>query len=190
MIMKSAPDPSSGEPTVGFIGHYEKPVDEKSRMIVPSKFRKPLRSQELILTRWFDGALALFPVDNWSQMAVAISRRPLYSPQERNMRLTFFSSAVPQTMDNQGRVALNEDMKEFAGIESKVVLLGDWDKIQIWSHYRYRDFRKTNDVSLDEEYEKVLASLAGGQPAGMGAETAASPVVPGGGGHPTEDDET
>ncbi len=189
MILKSAPDPNTGESTVGFIGQYEKPVDEKSRIIIPSKFRKPLRSQELILTRWFDGALALFPSDNWSRMAVAISQRPLYSPQQRNMRLTFFSSAVPQTMDSQGRIALNEDMKDFAGIESKAVLLGDWDKIQIWSHLRYKDFRKKNDVNLDEEYEEVLASLASGQAVGAAAGNVAAPVGEGSDQHLNNDDE-
>lgn len=161
MIFTQSSKPN--ESGLWLIGKSEKSLDEKNRLVIPSIFRKALGSEELILTRWFDGALALFPASVWKPMAKAIGQMPLFSPRQRRMRLTFFSGAIPQYMDNQGRIVLSDEMKDYAGIESEAVLLGDWDKIQIWSKHRYKDFRKRNDISLDEEYEETLARLAAGQ---------------------------
>lgn len=184
------------EAAAWLIGRYDKSVDEKSRLVIPSSFRKVLASRELILTRWFDGALALFPADVWRRMAEAINDMPLDTAGQRNMRLTFFSSAVPQFMDSQGRIVLGEEMKDYAGIESDAVLLGDWDRLQIWAHYRYKDFRKKNDVFLDEQYEDVLARVATGESPRTSVEQpskAVTTVAPPGDHDnqaPTENDET
>ncbi len=159
--MSVTPRASASQSDLWLIGQAEKSLDQKNRLVIPSIFRKALGSEELVLTRWFDGALALFPASVWRRMAEAIGRMPLFSPRERSMRLTFFSGALTQYMDNQGRIVLSDDMKEYAGIESQAVLLGDWDK------HRYRDFRKRNDVFLDQVYEATLARLAAGQNASI-----------------------
>ncbi|MFH1738296.1 MAG: hypothetical protein ABIH23_04765 [bacterium] len=139
------------------IGHYEKPVDGKSRLVVPSGFRKPLQSQELILMQWYDYALALFPFSIWEPLAERVKRKSISGGRKkRGTRLSFFSGAFSQYMDNQGRIVLSKDMKEYAGIESEVIVLGDGDKIQLWAPYRYKDFRKEHDVFLSEGLDEIL----------------------------------
>ena len=56
---------------------------------------------------------------------------------------------------SQGRIVISDDMKDFAGIESKTVLVGDWDKIQIWSHYGYRDFKRRNQDNPNKYGEAI-----------------------------------
>ena len=164
--------------TSWLIGHYEKPVDNKSRLVIPSIFRKPLQPQELVLTQWYDYALALFPLSVWKPLAEKVKRMSLSGGRKkRGTRLSFFSGAFSQYMDNQGRIVLSKEMREYAGIESEAVVLGDGDKIQIWAPHRYKDFRKEYDVFLNEGLDEILEETCSttNPPIGDGKEGMSAP---------------
>lgn len=50
-----------------FMGEYNHTIDDKGRIIMPSKFRDGL-SNEFVITRGMDCCLAIYPIDAWKEI--------------------------------------------------------------------------------------------------------------------------
>ena len=53
-------------------------------------------------------------------------------------------------MDKQGRILLPSVLREFAGLEKDVVLVGVASRIEIWSRDRWNESISTYDDDMDE----------------------------------------
>ena len=138
-------------------GRYEKTLDSKARLIVPKELRKRIGDSPLVLVKWFDRSLALFPEENWEAQALALSRLGSTTEAARATRRQFFGGAQAISFDNQGRITIPDFMVKFAYLDRDALLIGDWDKIEIWSLPRYREQEDRDDVNLDQRYEEALA---------------------------------
>lgn len=146
----------------GLYGRYEKTLDSKNRVIIPNTLRKKLRGEGLILVGWFDRCLALFPASRFEGIAERINRLQVFSEDVRGMRRQLFGSAFSVEFDNQGRISLPDYLLRFAFINGSrdVVLLGDYDKIEIWPRSRFEEFDEKYRVNLNNEYEQTLSRIA------------------------------
>ena len=146
----------------GLYGRYEKTLDSKLRVIIPNVLRKKLRGEDLILVGWFDRCLALFPASRFEEIAEKISRLQVFSEDVRGMRRQLFGSAFSVEFDNQGRISLPDYLLHFAFINGSrdVVLIGDYDKIEIWPRARFEEFDEKYRVNLNRDYEQTLARIA------------------------------
>lgn len=145
------------------IGSYEKNIDPKLRILLPSQFRDKLGDHPLIMVRWLKRSLAIFPEDNWLPLAESISKLDLYNDFGLTVRHQFFGHAREIKMDKkEGRIIVPPDMAEYARLNGKIMILGDWDKITIWNYTYYQDQVAVDDVTLTERFPEVL-QLAKGQ---------------------------
>jgi len=144
------------------IGTYERNIDSKSRLGLPQQFRDKLGSSPLIIVRWLKRSLAIFPEDNWLPYAESISRLDLYTDMGLTVRHQMFAHAREVSMDKEGRIVVPPDMVDYARLDGKVMVLGDWDKITVWSSTYYKDQVAIDDVTVSERFPEVL-QLAKGQ---------------------------
>jgi len=146
----------------GLYGRYGKSLDSKNRVIIPNVLRKKLGGEELILVGWFDRCLALFPASRFEEIAARINRLQVFSEDVRGMRRQLFGSAFSVEFDNQGRISLPDYLLRFAFINGSrdVVLIGDYDKIEIWPRARFEEFDEKYRVNLNNEYEQTLSRIA------------------------------
>lgn len=146
----------------GLYGRYGKSLDSKNRVIIPNVLRKKLGGEELILVGWFDRCLALFPASRFEEIAGRINRLQVFSEDVRGMRRQLFGSAFSVEFDNQGRISLPDYLLRFAFINGSrdVVLIGDYDKIEIWPRARFEEFDEKYRVNLNNEYEQTLSRIA------------------------------
>ena len=146
----------------GLYGRYGKSLDSKNRVIIPNVLRKKLRGEELILVGWFDRSLALFPASRFEEIAARINRLQVFSEDVRGMRRQLFGSAFSVEFDSQGRISLPDYLLRFAFINGSrdVVLIGDYDKIEIWPRARFEEFDEKYRVNLNHEYEQTLSRIA------------------------------
>lgn len=114
------------------LGEYLHNIDDKGRLTIPAKFRGDLAAG-LVVTRGFDQNLIAFPISEWETLAAGIMQRPLSDRTHRDFRRRVFSSATDLTPDRQGRILLPPNLREFAGIDSEVVIAGMYNHIEIWS---------------------------------------------------------
>ena len=120
-----------------FTGSYSNTVDEKGRVLIPSKLRYSL-GERVWLVKGVDGCLNIFTQEDWHGFASKyITNRTLKDEKSRLLRRFVFSGSSELEIDRQGRINLPQDLMGFAGIEKKVVFAGCGDLVELWSAERY-----------------------------------------------------
>jgi MraZ protein len=131
-----------------FLGEFAHTIDSKGRLTIPAKFREELKDG-LVVTRGFDQNLMLFTLEGWRELADRIAQRPLADEDVRAFRRRVFSGAIDLTPDKQGRVLLPPYLREFAAIDSDVIVAGMYNYIELWSAATWQNVRAAIDDSSD-----------------------------------------
>ena len=138
-----------------FMGEYNHTIDAKGRMIVPSKFRE-LLGNEFVVTKGLDGCLFVYPNEEWHNIEEKFRTVPLTTKDARKFSRFFFAGAATCELDKQGRILLPAALREFAGLEKDVVLVGVGSRVEIWSKERYLE---NNDFDDMDEIAEHMAEL-------------------------------
>lgn len=136
-----------------FIGEYQHAIDNKNRMIIPSKFREELGAK-FVITKGLDGCLYAYTMEEWKIMEDKLKKLPLTSKDARAFVRFFFSGANEVEPDKQGRVLIPQNLLEYAAIEKEIVSIGVSTRIEIWSKARWDEYNNS-DVNFDEIAEKM-----------------------------------
>ena len=136
------------------IGEYKHTLDPKKRLSVPSKWRRDL-GQTLIITRGLDGCLFVYPQTQWQRITQKISELPLGQADTRSFNRFFLSGAVEVEVDSVGRILVPDFLKEFAGLDSKVVLAGIYDRVEIWAENKWEEYKSRIESQADQLAEKL-----------------------------------
>ena len=114
-----------------FLGEYSHSVDDKGRVVMPSKFRGEL-DDGLVITKGQERCLYVFPNDRWDVEADKVLRLPLTNRRARDYSRAFFSSASDQTLDRAGRCQIPEKLRTYADLGKDVTVIGVADRVEIW----------------------------------------------------------
>lgn len=136
-----------------FMGEYSHTVDQKGRMIVPSKFREQL-GDEFVVTKGLDRCLYIYPKTEWDRLEEQFTQVPLIKKEAREFARFFFAGAANCEVDKQGRILLPQVLRSYAGIDKDVILAGVMNKVEIWSKERY-----DNETGFDD-LEAVAEKMA------------------------------
>ncbi|MDO4326356.1 MAG: division/cell wall cluster transcriptional repressor MraZ [bacterium] len=115
-----------------FIGEYSHTIDEKGRLIMPSRFREQL-GDSFVVTRGLDGCLFVYGLQEWEKLEQKLRALPLTNPNARKLTRFFLAGAAMCEMDKQGRILLPAVLRKFAGLKKDVVLAGVGNRIEIWN---------------------------------------------------------
>jgi MraZ protein len=136
-----------------FIGEYQHGIDNKNRIIIPSKFREAL-GDAFILTKGLDGCLYAYTLDEWKTLEEKLKRLPLTNKDARAFVRFFFSGANEVNIDKQGRALIPQNLLEYASIEKEIVSIGVSTRIEIWSKEKWNQYNES-DIDMDEIAEKM-----------------------------------
>ncbi len=120
-----------------FVGAYEHALDEKGRVVLPSKFRKHF-SDNSYLSVHDDGCLALWTAEQFESQAV----KRLESDQEgalldRNLARRWAASVQEVKVDSQGRLPIPLKLREFANLSGEIVINGVMNRVEIWNKEKW-----------------------------------------------------
>jgi MraZ protein len=135
-----------------FLGEFVHTIDEKGRLTIPSKFRAELAAG-LVVTRGIDRCLSIFPMAEWNSLAEQVSALPMTDRRARAFRRLVFANAADATPDRQGRVVIPPRLREYAGIDSEVVVTGLNTYIEVWGKDAWSEERERvegDDVGVEE----------------------------------------
>ncbi len=143
-----------------FRGRFEYSLDDKGRVKIPPKFKEILRDkhQSTLVLTVFDDCIYAYPYDVWEELEKKAVNLPLTNKAARRFKRMFFSSAQDVNIDKQGRILIPGVLREDAGIDKDVVVLGNLDHIEIWSKERWDSESKAlreSEEELAEEIEKL-----------------------------------
>jgi len=105
-----------------FQGHSICSLDAKSRLVLPSKFRKYIKSEannKLILTRGMDECILVYPQDEWDNVKSVLSSYNVFNAEQRYFMREFLFFVNECDIDSQNRILLPAQLTEFAHVKKK-----------------------------------------------------------------------
>lgn len=141
-----------------FLGTHMPRLDDKGRVILPVKFREPL-VDGLVLTKGQDRCVVVWPADGFAAYASELRAASLTSERARGFTRVFFSSAFDDVPDKQGRVTLPSSLREYAGLDRDLVVVGADTRIEIWDAQTWADYLNTQERAFAEVDDEVIPRM-------------------------------
>ena len=138
-----------------FMGEYHHSIDEKGRIIIPSKFRDNL-GEKFIVTRGLENCLFLYPEHSWNKIVDKLSTLPFTKKDARNFSRFFLSGATVVEFDKQGRINIATPLISYANLKKECVVVGVGDRLEIWSENDWNSFFDSNKESMSEIAENLF----------------------------------
>lgn len=136
------------------IGEFRHTIDEKKRLSLPAKFRKELGKQ-VVITHGLDRCLFIYPLSMWKQVSEKLSGLSMGQADSRSFARFLLAGAVESDIDASGRVLIPDFLKEFAALESKVVLAGVHNRVEIWDEDQWNVYKRRIEERADSVAEKL-----------------------------------
>jgi len=137
-----------------FLGTYYHTIDAKGRLSIPSVFRRAA-GQTLMLSRWHEGCLCLWPMEEWERYAEKLLALHQESSDPRYYMRALALYAAEVKVDTHGRIMIPEYLREFAALERDVVVGGVFNHIEIWNPDRLAKYLDGGKRSFEESSERL-----------------------------------
>ena len=119
-----------------FRGFSAVSVDSKGRLAIPSRYRDTLSVQSecciVITLNPLDRSLWLYPLPEWELIETKLAALSDFDLQSRRTKQMMRGYASDCQLDNQGRILLPKELREYAGITRQAVVLGQGNKFEMW----------------------------------------------------------
>lgn len=138
-----------------FMGEYHHSLDEKGRIIIPSKFRDEL-GESFVLTRGLENCLFVYAMEEWNKIVENLKKLPFTKKDARNFTRFFLSGATVVELDKQGRINITSPLTSYANLEKECVIIGVNDRIEIWSKEKWENFFNENSENLSDIAENLF----------------------------------
>lgn len=140
-----------------FLGQFQHSIDEKGRLIIPSRYREQLPSNTLIVTAGFESSLIVLTPDLFNIVANQMRTKPITNSTSREFRRFFFSNAQEIELDKIGRILLPAFLRETANLKDNAVLAGNGEYFELWSPENWdAESTRLNDSEANEQRFSIL----------------------------------
>jgi MraZ protein len=139
-------------------------IDVKGRASMPQRYRSDFSSKnksKLVITADKDKCLLIYTQTNWSVIEKKLSNLPSYNKEARFIQRLLIGYATESEIDSQGRFLIPTPLRDYAGIQKKIVLLGQGSKFELWSENIWNKNMKSWLVSQtnDDSNNNALSEL-------------------------------
>ncbi|MGN1355434.1 MAG: division/cell wall cluster transcriptional repressor MraZ [Bacilli bacterium] len=141
-----------------FIGEYHHSVDDKGRLIIPSKFRDELGTK-FIITRGIENCLFVYSMESWEKIVNKLETLPFTKKDARAFIRFFLSGASEAEFDKHGRINITSPLISYANITKECVVIGTGDRLEIWSEESWNDFFTSAKDSMSDIAENLFESV-------------------------------
>ena len=112
-------------------------LDAKGRLSVPARQRESLldiSAGSIVVTiDTQSSCLALYPLREWERIERDVQNLPTLNPAIRRFQRLVLGYASDLDLDSNGRILLPGALREYAHLEKRVVLVGQGNKLELWS---------------------------------------------------------
>ena len=115
-----------------FTGQTRHNLDNKGRLTIPSRYRD-LLEQGAYVTQGFDTNLMIWTLTAFETISKSVNRMSITDPNSRLLRRLIFANGEKVEVDRAGRILIPQYLRQFAGLDGEVVIVGVGDYFEIWS---------------------------------------------------------
>ena len=139
-------------------------IDVKGRASMPQRYRSDFSSKnksKLVITADKDKCLLIYTQSSWAIIEKKLSNLPSYNKEARFIQRLLIGYATESEIDSQGRFLIPIPLREYAGIQKKIILLGQGSKFELWSENIWNKNMKSWLVSQsnDDSNNNALSEL-------------------------------
>ncbi len=131
------------------MGEFHHNLDEKGRIIVPSRFREEL-GDNIIVTRGLEDCLFIYSEKEWAKVVTKLNELPFTKKDARSFTRMFLSGATDAEFDKQGRIKIASPLIEYACLNKECIIIGVNDRLEIWSREKWDSFINTASENLSD----------------------------------------
>ncbi len=140
-------------------------LDSKGRLAIPTKYRDELvrlANGRMVVTVDRDHCLLLYPLPEWEEIERKLVKLPSFNVPARRLQRLLIGHATEVELDGNGRILLPPPLREFAGLDKAVVMIGQGNKFEIWDEaiWNTRRAEWLNAAEGEGELPDELGSLS------------------------------
>lgn len=138
-----------------FMGEYHHSIDDKGRLIIPSKFREEL-GDDFVITRGIENCLYAYSKNSWQKIVAQLETLPFTKKDAREFVRFFLSGATVLEFDKQGRTNITSPLITYANIQKECVIIGVGDRLEIWAKEGWDKFFENAQNNLSDIAENLF----------------------------------
>jgi MraZ protein len=147
-----------------FFGETAINLDGKGRLAIPVRYRDSIQEQcsgRMVLTySAFDsGALWLYPENEWERVRDEVTKLSTFNPGHRSLQRRLVGSATALELDASGRIQLPLTLRQVAGLEKRVVMMGMSSRFELWNEAILNQKRAEEERSLNVAASEEMSRL-------------------------------
>lgn len=136
-------------------GGFDHKIDKKGRVFIPSTFREEL-GEKFIICRGIFGkrCLCVYSKEQWAVLVEKIGTLP--STKSSTVKRFLYDGTFEVEFDTQGRILVPPTLREYAGFDSEVHIIGMDTNLEIWDSATWND---ENEQTTLEDVSAVIEEL-------------------------------
>lgn len=132
-----------------FLGEFTHKLDSKNRIMIPSEFREDL-SNNFYITKGPEKSLVIYTEEEFIKQSERLDGLEVQNKKNRAIKRLFFSSTVKASLDKQGRVLLNKNLRDYSEIKEEAMIIGNNSTIELWDRANWEDYIDEVEVNLSD----------------------------------------
>ncbi len=135
-------------------------------MAIPARYRPQLTEADagaLVVTiDTEEKCLLVYPLKEWEPIQRKLEALPSFNPAARRIQRLIIGHATDVELDGNGRMLLPAPLREYAGLEKKLVMMGQGNKFELWDEAHWNACREQylSDMKNDEQLPEELLNLS------------------------------
>jgi MraZ protein len=141
-----------------FLGTQSPRLDDKGRMVLPAKYREGLASG-LVFTKGQERSIVVWPAADFAEYAERLSVASRSDAAVRAYLRVLFSGATDEIPDRQGRVMIPLALREYAGLDREVIVVGNGTTLEIWNAAAWEQYLAGQEDNFSDLSEEVIPGI-------------------------------
>ncbi len=132
---------------------------------MPSRYRSELQDScggQIVVTVGLDKCLMLYPLPEFEEIERKLVKLPSLNKHAKRLQRLLIGHATECELDAQGRFLVSESLRNYAGLERRIALVGQGNKFEIWDEMLWNTSRdewvaeeQTDQEALSGELESL-----------------------------------
>ncbi len=141
-----------------FLGTHSPRLDDKGRLVLPAKFREGLAAG-LVFTKGQERSIVVWPAAEFAEYAERLSVASRSDSAVRAYLRVLFSGATDEIPDRQGRVMVPAALREYAGLDREVIVVGNGTTLEIWNSSAWEQYLAGQEDNFSDLSEEVIPGI-------------------------------
>ena len=141
-----------------FLGTHSPRLDYKGRLVLPAKFREGLAAG-LVFTKGQERSIVVWPAAEFAEYAERLSVASRSDSAVRAYLRVLFSGATDEIPDRQGRVMVPAALREYAGLDREVIVVGNGTTLEIWNSGAWEQYLAGQEDHFSDLSEEVIPGI-------------------------------